>query len=51
MSLNILAILLSFAMMLTGAGGEGQPAQAATDGGPDARAEAGRVHGRREGRV
>lgn len=29
MSLNILAILLSFAMMLTGAGGEGQPAQAA----------------------
>ena len=29
MSINILAILLSFAMMLTGAGGEGQPAEAA----------------------
>lgn len=29
MSMNILAILISFAMMLTGAGGEGQPAEAA----------------------
>ena len=29
MSMNILAILISLAMMLTGAGGEGQPAEAA----------------------
>ena len=28
MTMNLIAMLLSFAMMLTGAGGEGQPAQA-----------------------